>query len=127
MNRRDLIKSSLLTAGALGRQFGTAAGKRCDARQPAAHVAADPNGAQRRQMPNILWICPDMQRFDTIEGLNNDVIHTPEPAQADGGVSDSDAYLRAESRLLPFAGQFFDGPLSAHHGPARAGAAHSAR
>jgi len=28
-------------------------------------------------MPNILWVCSDQQRFDTIEGLNNPHIHTP--------------------------------------------------
>jgi arylsulfatase len=28
-------------------------------------------------MPNILWIIADQQRFDTIQGLNNDHIHTP--------------------------------------------------
>jgi len=28
-------------------------------------------------MPNVLWIIADQQRFDTIQGLNNDHIHTP--------------------------------------------------
>jgi len=27
--------------------------------------------------PNILWVCSDQQRFDTIEGLNNSHIRTP--------------------------------------------------
>lgn len=28
-------------------------------------------------MPNVLWICADQQRFDTISGLNNTYIRTP--------------------------------------------------
>jgi len=28
-------------------------------------------------MPNILWFCTDQQRFDTIEGLNNEYVGTP--------------------------------------------------
>ena len=27
--------------------------------------------------PNILWICTDQQRYDTIHALNNPHIHTP--------------------------------------------------
>ena len=30
-----------------------------------------------RKRPNILWYCSDQQRFDTINGLNNDHINTP--------------------------------------------------
>ena len=77
MNRRDLIKSSLLTAGALA---ASSAQPQETASAPGTHphiwpeIPVELSGAQ---MPNILWICPDMQRFDTIEGLNNDVIHTP--------------------------------------------------
>ena len=77
MNRRDLIKSSLLTASAL-------ATSQAKADQPVQVPPVNPhiwpqapqelNGGK---MPNILWICPDMQRFDTIEGLNNEYIHTP--------------------------------------------------
>jgi len=74
MNRRDLLRSSLLTAGALA----TAPVRAQDSSQPEPHIwpqiPVELNGGR---MPNILWICPDMQRFDTIEGLNNDVIHTP--------------------------------------------------
>jgi len=29
------------------------------------------------EKPNILWICTDQQRFDTIHYLGNDMIHTP--------------------------------------------------
>jgi hypothetical protein len=28
-------------------------------------------------MPNILWICTDEQRADTISGYNNDIVQTP--------------------------------------------------
>lgn len=77
MNRRDLLKSSLLTAGALAAGSGAGA-ETVPAPQPGVHIWPDPpmelNGGR---MPNILWICPDMQRFDTIEGLNNDHIRTP--------------------------------------------------
>ena len=77
MNRRDVLKSSLLGAGALAVKPSLA---QRSAPGPQAnahiwpHVPEELNGGK---MPNILWICPDMQRFDTIEGLNNDFIHTP--------------------------------------------------
>jgi arylsulfatase A-like enzyme len=77
MNRRDVLKSSLLGASALAvtQSFAQPAG---ESQEAAPHiwpnVPAELNGSR---MPNVLWICPDMQRFDTIEGLNNDVIHTP--------------------------------------------------
>ncbi len=35
---------------------------------------------QRRdheRMPNILWVCTDQQRFDTLAGLSNSIIKTP--------------------------------------------------
>ena len=38
------------------------------------------------QKPNILWICTDQQRWDTIHSLNNDVINTP---RIDGLVRES--------------------------------------
>lgn len=77
MNRRDVIKSSLLAVGGLAANSSPGEqGTR--ASNPGAHiwprVPVELNGGR---MPNILWICPDMQRFDTIEGLNNDFIRTP--------------------------------------------------
>ena len=36
-------------------------------------LAASPPGAR----PNILWICTDQQRWDTIAALGNRVIRTP--------------------------------------------------
>lgn len=74
MNRRDLLRSSLLTAGALA----TTPVHSQEAEKPDLHIWPQvPSELDGGRMPNILWICPDMQRFDTIEGLNNDVIHTP--------------------------------------------------
>ena len=77
MNRRDVLKSSLLGAGALA--VGSSI-----AQQPGPSQQEDlhiwpraPREINGGKPPNILWICPDMQRFDTIEGLNNDAIHTP--------------------------------------------------
>ena len=32
--------------------------------------------------PNILWICTDQQRYDTIGALNNEHVHTPNIIQA---------------------------------------------
>ena len=77
MNRRDVIKSSLLAVGGLA--ASSAPGQESlQVPPPGAHIwpqiPVELNGGK---MPNILWICPDMQRFDTIEGLNNDMIHTP--------------------------------------------------
>jgi len=77
MNRRDVLKSSLLGAGALAMPPAMGAETQDDKPKPGhiwPHVPTELNGGR---MPNILWICTDMQRFDTIEGLNNDSIHTP--------------------------------------------------
>lgn len=75
MNRRDVLKSSLLGAGAFALPSAASA---APAPGELPHIwpqnEAQWNGGRK---PNILWICTDMQRFDTIEGLNNDSIHTP--------------------------------------------------
>ena len=89
MNRRDLIKSTLLAAGAVsargaiaekllpgkdgGGQEGTPAQAVAAARD--AEIAHRKNPGQR--MPNVLWICPDQQRADTIASLGNPHIQTP--------------------------------------------------
>jgi arylsulfatase len=52
MNRRDLLRLSAI-------------------------AAQTPLRAGAEKPPNILWVCSDQQRFDTIEGLNNPQIHTP--------------------------------------------------
>jgi len=77
MNRRDLIKSSLLTAGALAASSAQAQESAVTAGSQPHMWPGVPTELSGAKMPNILWICPDMQRFDTIEGLNNDAIHTP--------------------------------------------------
>ena len=42
----------------------------------AAHPGRyDPHLA--RELPNILWICTDQQRYDTVHCLNNPHINTP--------------------------------------------------
>ncbi len=63
MNRRDLLKS------ALAAPLAPAGGP-----QAAAQARRRTGG---RPMPNILWICTDQQRFDTIQGLNNPHLRTP--------------------------------------------------
>ena len=59
MSRRDFIKA----AGAVtaGLALGSSASE----------------SAEKDQRPNILWICTDQQRFDTIACLGNPHIHTP--------------------------------------------------
>ena len=65
MTRRDLLKSPLLAAGIAQ-----------DNRNPHSWPeSARPTSGGR--MPNVLWICADQQRFDTIAGLNNSLIRTP--------------------------------------------------
>jgi arylsulfatase A-like enzyme len=43
--------------------------------------------------PNILWICTDQQRYDTINALGYDHVDTP---HVDRLVSEGVAYLHAE-------------------------------
>ncbi|HEY3454893.1 MAG TPA: sulfatase-like hydrolase/transferase, partial [Bryobacteraceae bacterium] len=75
MNRRDLLKSSLFAAGTAATL--KAAQNPID-RQADAHSWPEaPRATNGSRMPNVLWICADQQRFDTIEGLNNTHIRTP--------------------------------------------------
>src|ERR1700723_915898 len=75
MNRRDMIKNALLSAGALGAKVEAQAQ---ETRRPEHHsFPSSPNETTGERMPNILWVCTDQQRFDTIQGLSNDVIRTP--------------------------------------------------
>ena len=70
MNRRQLFQSALAT--------GLAAGQSGASEQP--HARSWPQSGEETnggRMPNILWICADQQRYDTIEGLNNVGIRTP--------------------------------------------------
>jgi len=62
MRRRSFLKNTL--AGSAGVVWAQLA-------QPA------PAKAERAKMPNILWICTDQQRYDTIHALGNEHIRTP--------------------------------------------------
>lgn len=80
MNRRDLIKNAVLSAGALG--AGSAPAQRNpppDRKQESADrgIPGVPRRTANGPAPNILWICTDQQRFDTIQGLSNSHIRTP--------------------------------------------------
>ena len=70
MNRRDVLRLSALAA-----QVSNARGQRVN--PPGRSWPDPPRKTDRSALPNILWVCADQQRFDTIEGLNNPHIHTP--------------------------------------------------
>ncbi|MHC4497440.1 MAG: sulfatase-like hydrolase/transferase, partial [Planctomycetota bacterium] len=62
MKRRNFLKGTLAgSAGVVIAQF--------------AHPG--PAKAKQAKMPNILWICTDQQRYDTISALGNPHIRTP--------------------------------------------------
>jgi arylsulfatase A-like enzyme len=72
MNRRELLKNTLFAAAT------QASAQQTPVPQPTAHSYPDaPLKTAGDAMPNILWICADQQRFDTIGGFNNQHIHTP--------------------------------------------------
>lgn len=73
MNRRDLIKSSLISVAALGGANASAQEKSSSDRG----VPSSPHARPAGPLPNILWVCTDQQRFDTIQGLSNSLIRTP--------------------------------------------------
>jgi hypothetical protein len=85
MNRRSLIRNGLLSAGALG--TGSLQAQAPQTRKSARDNADERGipGSPKRQgdspTPNILWICTDQQRFDTLQGLSNSVIKTPNLAK----------------------------------------------
>ncbi len=74
MNRRDLVKNAILGAGALG--MG-AAGAQHPSHAQRASFPQSPRETSGEPMPNILWVCTDQQRFDTLQGLSNSLIRTP--------------------------------------------------
>lgn len=74
MNRRELIKNTLLATGALG--TGTSFAQVAPIPQPYA-FPPPPTKLNGERMPNILWICTDEQRADTIGGFNNHFVQTP--------------------------------------------------
>lgn len=66
--------------------------------------------------PNILWICTDQQRFDTIGALGNPHVHTPNLDRlAAGGVSFSHAFCQSPI-CTPSRASFLTGmyPSSVH-------------
>lgn len=75
MNRREWIKSALLSAGAMssGKALPQQEGKSLKHKS----FPPPPRKTSGEPMPNILWICTDQQRFDTIQGLSNSTIRTP--------------------------------------------------
>src|SRR5690242_5678847 len=79
MNRREMIRSTLLAAGAV-----TARGAIAEEVLPSNQQTETkhsyplpPRETNGEHMPNILWVITDQQRFDTIGALGNPLIHTP--------------------------------------------------
>ena len=62
ITRRDFMKAA--GAVSIGLALGTQGGARAE-------------GDQKMERPNILWICTDQQRYDTIASLGNKHIRTP--------------------------------------------------
>ena len=72
--------------------------------------------------PNVLWICPDQQRHDTIHALGNDHINTP---VLDRLVADGVAFTRAYAQsqiCTPSRASFMTGRYCATHHVFRNGA-----
>jgi len=69
MKRRELLKT------ALGGAFAPAVG--ASAQQPRPRRPGEARRPGGGEMPNVLWICTDQQRFDTIQELNNAYVRTP--------------------------------------------------
>jgi hypothetical protein len=69
MNRRDFI--NMISAGAVLASFSNSA----LALPGRTEVKKSPE--QLSELPNILWICTDQQRYDTIAALGNEYINTP--------------------------------------------------
>ena len=75
MNRRELIKNTLLSAG--GMAAARAVAQDAALQEHKRSFPSPPRKTDGEKMPNILWICTDQQRFDTIQGLSNTYIKTP--------------------------------------------------
>lgn len=69
MNRRDFI--NMISTGAVLASFSNSA----LALPGRTEVKKSPE--QLSKLPNILWICTDQQRYDTIAALGNEYINTP--------------------------------------------------
>lgn len=71
LTRRDLLSQSVAGGLAL-------ASLNLNNKIPAQSIDLPaPKKHQNRQAPNILWICTDQQRYDTIAALGNSIISTP--------------------------------------------------
>ncbi len=68
----QLTRRRFLTRTAAGVAAATLAGEKA-----AAERSAGRTGASGPARPNILWICTDQQRYDTIHALGNEHIRTP--------------------------------------------------
>ncbi len=75
MNRRDLIKNVLMSSGMLA--YGVAEAQNTRRLPKHQSFPSPPVKTSGERMPNILWVCTDQQRFDTIQGLSNNLIRTP--------------------------------------------------
>jgi len=74
MERRDFLKNTLFSsAGVMMTQFVQPAVAKI---KPAGKRSPKPARPKTR-MPNILWICTDQQRYDTIRTLGNEHVRTP--------------------------------------------------
>ena len=81
MNRRELIRSTLLAAGAMTTRGAVAQEVTSAAQEEkSSHKRSFPSPPRQtdgERMPNILWIVTDQQRADTIAALGNSEIRTP--------------------------------------------------
>src|ERR1700754_3085302 len=83
MNRRDVIKGALISAGAISagsavaQQVNSHAADRPGREGQHQSYPSSPIKTNHERMPNILWVCTDQQRFDTLAGLSNSIVKTP--------------------------------------------------
>ena len=69
---------------------------------------------ERSKSPNVLWICTDQQRFDTLGCYGNEFVSTPNIDRiARNGVL-VQSFLHSESALCAESGKLPDWPLSAY-------------
>jgi len=86
LTRRDLLSRSVAT----GLSFGVL--PLHSQLWAQAAVSSDSERDMDKSMPNVLWICTDQQRYDTIAALGNPLVHTP---SLDGLVSQGVTFTHA--------------------------------
>lgn len=72
-------------------------------------IPGSPKKKAGTETPNILWVCTDQQRFDTLQGLSNDIIQTPNLAKF---ISESTAFTNVFAQTpicSPSRGSFLTG------------------